>query len=198
MSLQNLGDQMTLYRSQSLLAALAGSLALATAVAAQDKEAKPAAAPAAAPSATASPQETGALPSQQQAPGWAVQCANPGKGLSCRASQTIIVAKTRKLLAQISVSKPEAGKDAAMMLQLPLGLYNPAGVTLSVDDQKPEVLPIQTCDAKGCYAGAPVTAERLSALSKGTKLSIAIQDLNKKQIAIPVPLKGFEDAFKKL
>jgi invasion protein IalB len=193
-------------RSPTVLAILSASLALSAPALAQDKDQKPQAAPAATPPsaapaaapAKASPQETGALPARNEAPGWAVQCANPGKGLSCRASQTIVVAKSRKLLAQVSVSKPEAGKDAAMMLHLPLGLYNPAGVTLTVDDQKPEVLPIQTCDAKGCYAGTAVTADRLSSMSKGTKLNIAVQDLNKKQITIPVPLKGFEDAFKKL
>ncbi len=170
---------------------------------AQEKDSKPNAkpdvqAPAAAGAKAEAPKETGALPKEQQAPGWAVQCANPGKGLACRASQTVIMAKTRQLLTGVSVTKPEAGKDAAMMLHLPLGLFNPAGVTLTVDDQKAETLAIQTCDAKGCYAGAAMTPERMAAMSKGTKLSVTFQDLNKKPITIPVPLKGFEDAFKKL
>jgi invasion protein IalB len=35
-------------------------------------------------------------------------------------------------------------------------------------------------------------------MSKGTKLSVVFQDLKKQQIVVPVPLKGFEAALKKL
>ncbi len=85
-----------------------------------------------------------------------------------------------------------------MLIHLPHGLFNPAGVTLGVDDQKPEKLQIQTCDAKGCYAGAPITADRLAAMSKGKTLNVVFQDLKKKKITVPVPLKGFDVAYKKL
>jgi invasion protein IalB len=127
-----------------------------------------------------------------------VNCDNSGKGLECKASQTIVMAKTRQLLLAVSVSRPAGGKDGAMLIQLPHGLFNPAGVTLSVDDQKGEALQIQTCDAKGCYAGAPITPDRLAAMSKGIKLNVVFQDLKKQNITVPVPLKGFEDAYKKL
>ena len=127
-----------------------------------------------------------------------MQCSNTGKGMECKAHQTIVMTKTRQLLLAVSVSKPAEGKDGAMLLHLPHGLFNPAGVTLAVDEPKAEVLQIQTCDAKGCYAGAPITPEKLAAMSKGTKLNVVFQDLKKQQITVPVPLKGFEDAYKKL
>ena len=71
-------------------------------------------------------------------------------------------------------------------------------MTVAIDDGKPETLQIQTCDAKGCYAGAPLTQEKLGAMSKGQKLNVVFQDLKKQKITVPVPLKGFEDAYKKL
>lgn len=198
-----MGEIMPDRRFHICLAAVLWSLTGATIAAAQEKPKDPKpAAPAVAAPAPAAPAAPAAQPAprqaEQKAPGWTVQCSNPGKGLACKASQTVIMAKTRQLLVAVSVSKPEAGKDAAMLLHLPLGLFNPAGVTLGVDDQKAEALQIQTCDAKGCYAGASVTAERLAAMSKGTKLQVVFQDLQKKPISIPVPLQGFEDAFKKL
>lgn len=134
----------------------------------------------------------------QQPPGWTVQCTNPGAGLVCKAMQTIVLAKTRQLLISAAISKPAGSGNAAMLLQLPHGLYNPAGVTVAIDAAQPQTLQIQTCDAQGCYAGAPLTPEQLAAMKAGTKLNVVFQDLKKQRITVPVPLKGFEEAFKKL
>jgi invasion protein IalB len=112
--------------------------------------------------------------------------------------QTIVLAETRQLLLSVAVSKPEGDKGAAMLLHLPLGLFNPAGATMGIDDAAPEALQIQTCDNQGCYAGAALTPDKLAAMSKGTKLNVTFQDLKKQKIVVPVPLKGFEAAFKKL
>ena len=101
-------------------------------------------------------------------------------------------------MLSISVSKPTGGKNAAMLLQLPHGLFNPAGVAMGIDGAKPETLAIQTCDAKGCYAGAPITPDKLTAMSKGSKLNVTFQNLKKQKIVVPVPLKGFAEAYKKL
>jgi len=134
----------------------------------------------------------------QKAPGWSVRCTNPGKGLICKATQTIVLGKKRKLLLSISVSKPTEGKNAAMLLRLPLRLFNPAGVVMGVDGAKAETLAIQTCDAKGCYVGAQVTPDRLAAMNKGAKLNVTFQNLKRQKIVVPVPMKGFAEAYKKL
>lgn len=174
-------------------------LALVGAAHAQNKPKPPALSTPSAPA-----QSSPAVPAQpppsgeQQSPGWTVQCVNPGTGLECKALLTLAVAKTRQLLLSVSVSKPAEGKDGAMLIQLPHGLFNPAGVMLAVDDQKAETLQIQTCDAKGCYAGAPIPPEKLTTMAKGNKLNITVQDLKKQPITVPVPLKGFEEAYKKL
>jgi invasion protein IalB len=137
-------------------------------------------------------------PAQPPAQAWSVDCADTGQGLACKAVQTIVLAETRQLLLSVAVSKPEGDKGAAMLLHLPLGLFNPAGATMGIDDAAPEALQIQTCDNQGCYAGAALTPDKLAAMSKGTKLNVTFQDLKKQKIVVPVPLKGFEAAFKKL
>jgi invasion protein IalB len=135
---------------------------------------------------------------KQAPPGWTVRCDNAGQGLVCKAIQTIVLAKTRQLLLSAAVSKPSGSPDGALLLQLPHGLFNPAGVTVAVDAAKPEMLQIQTCDVKGCYAGMPVKPEQLAAMKTGTKLNVVFEDLKKQKITVPVPLKGFDEAFKKL
>jgi invasion protein IalB len=144
------------------------------------------------------PMEKSENPGKQRPPGWTVQCANRGASLECKANQTIVTAKTRQVLLAVSVSKPAGGQDLAMLVQLPHGLFNPAGVTVGVDGAVPETLQIQTCDAKGCYAGLAVTADKLAAMSKGTKLNVTFQDLKKQPITVPVSLNGLGEAVKKL
>jgi invasion protein IalB len=131
-------------------------------------------------------------------PGWSVRCDNEGQGLVCKAVQTVLLAKTRQRLISVSISKPGKGKKAPMLLQLPHGLFNPAGVTVRVDKAKPQKLEIQTCDANGCYAGTTLTPDVLAAMSKGGRLGVVFQDLKKQNITVPVSLKGFGEAFKKL
>lgn len=133
-----------------------------------------------------------------QAPGWSVTCENPGQGLSCKATQTIVLAKTRQLLLKISVSKPAENENTTMLLHVPHGIYNPAGVTITVEGEKPETLPIQTCNVQGCYAATVISPARLSVFKQGGKLNVVFQDLNKKEVSVPVPLTGFVEAYQKL
>ena len=132
------------------------------------------------------------------APGWSVTCADGGKGLACKATQTVVLAKTRQLVLAVSVSKPAGGTGTAILLHLPHGLFIPAGVTMDIDDQQAEMLAIQTCDPKGCYAGAPVAPDKLAAMSKGAKINVTFRDLKNQKVTVPVPLNGFEAAYKKL
>jgi len=180
-----------LFRDAGLrVAVVLAILTCAAAVRAQEPKQK---APAAAPDQQAAPQDA-----PQAAPGWAVRCTNAGQGLVCKAVQAIVLAKTRQLLLSVAVNKPAGSQNAALLVQLPHGIFNPAGVTVRIDEEKPEQLQIQTCDAKGCYAGMAVTPEKQAAMFKGAKLNVAFQNLKKQSITVPVPLKGFEAAFKKL
>jgi hypothetical protein len=49
---------------------------------------------------------------------------------------------------------PADTKAPVIMIQTPLDLFLPAGVTLSVDGGNPVPFELQTCNVKGCYAGA--------------------------------------------
>ena len=84
------------------------------------------------------------------------------------------------------------------MLHLPHGLFLPAGITVQIDQGKVENLVVQTCDDKGCYAGAPIAKDMLATMQKAEKLIVTFQDLQKQTITVPMPLAGFAEAYQKL
>lgn len=177
----------------ALLAAAMLSLVLSAGAAAQESKPQKRPARPVQQAAPAAPQDT-----QKAKAGWTVHCGNAGQGLVCKAVQSVALVKTGQFVASVTVSKPAADKNGRILLRIPLGVFNPAGVTMSVDDGKPEALQIQTCDAKGCYAGGLITPEKLAAMRKGAALKLVFQNLQKKAITVPVPLKGFEAAYAKL
>ncbi len=164
-------------------AAMLGMLALAGAAPALAEEGEAAPAPAAA---------------QQPAANWAVPCDGQAGAIDCRVVQTLMVKGTRQILLAVTVRRPDKAADPAMLVRLPHGLYLPAGVTLQIDEGKPEAHVVQTCDNRGCYAGLPIPKAMLAALSKGQKLSVVVQDTNKRAITMTMGLQGFADAFAKL
>ena len=134
----------------------------------------------------------------QPGPSWAVQCGNAGKEFACTAYQTIAVRKSGQRLLMVSVTRPEGGKGPAMLIHLPHGLFLPAGVSLKVGEGKPKALVVQTCDAKGCYAGAALDKDQVSAMHSGKDLTVGFQNLEKKPLSIAMPLAGFAAAYAKL
>lgn len=131
-------------------------------------------------------------------PGWAVTCENAGSGLQCQALQTIAMRQTGQRLISVSVRRNPDETSAAMLLHLPHGLFLPAGLKVKIDDGKTRELPVQTCDARGCYAGMGASETEIAAMQKGMTLAVSFQNLEKKTITVNVPLAGFTAAYNKL
>jgi hypothetical protein len=72
------------------------------------------------------------------------------------------------------------------------------GTKLQVDDAKATSLPIQTCEATGCYASAPIAPDLLAGLKSGKQLKVSFQNLAKETITIPMPLTDFAAAYDKI
>jgi invasion protein IalB len=85
-----------------------------------------------------------------------------------------------------------------MMIQVPVGLYLPAGLNLQVDEGKPQPVPLQTCDLKGCYAGMQISPELLATLKAGKRLSMTFENLAKNNVTVPLVLDNFAEAFQKI
>src|SRR3954464_7682823 len=97
------------------------------------------------------------------------------------------------------IFKPLSNNDYfARVTKLPVGLNIPAGAKLQVDDGKAVDLPVQTCEARGCYAGAAVAPELLAAMKAGKQLKVSFQNLNKETLTVPLPLADFAAAYEKI
>ena len=131
---------------------------------------------------------------------WNVTCqsAPNDKGLNCRMSRAVVLKEKRKLLLRVTVSLPAETKKPVMLIQLPHGLYLPAGAKLGIDDKKTKQLVLQTCDQKGCYAASPIPDEQLAAMKKGQRLKVIFQNLQKKPITVAMSLDGFTKAYKQM
>jgi invasion protein IalB len=175
----------------------------AGAPAAQPKPAAPRTAPPTAQAPAAQPPQTpqGQQPQgQQPGPGWISRCMSDGRQtqVDCAVEQSAVVTNTGQLVASIVVRVPHDTRQPMMMIQVPVGLYLPAGVNIQVDEAKPLLFPLQTCDQKGCYAAAPLPQETLAAMKSGKKLGVIFQNLQKENITVPMPLENFAEAYQKI
>jgi len=151
------------------------------------------AAPAAAADATATP----AAP---PANAWATNCSATERAgpLECSIVQRVVLQRTGQLLAMVSIRLPSDSHNPAMLVQTPLGLYLPAGVSLKIDNNTDISLALQTCDNGGCYAGTTVSSAMLSQMRKGHSMTVTFQNISKQDVAIPVALAGFAGAYDKV
>ncbi len=178
---------------------------LATPIAAQ----KPAQAAAQPPAAAAQPPADQPLSDQagqgprfnlQPGAGWSSKCTSESRetAVECSIEQTVVVAGSGQFLASVVIRIATDTHQPVMMIQVPVGLYLPAGLTLQIDDEKPEPVALQTCDLKGCYAGMPVAAEMIAAMKAGKLFKITLQNMAKKNISVPLSLANFADAYQKI
>lgn len=152
----------------------------------------PAPAPAAPAPAPPGPQVAGA-----SASGWTTSCSSLSRQGSqdCTISQSVQLARTGQVVARVSVRVPGDTRAAALLIELPLGLYLPAGVRVQIDEGKPADLPFQTCQAQGCMVLAPIEAEMLAALKAGQQMSLAAQLAGREPLSLSLPLEGFAPSF---
>jgi len=141
-----------------------------------------------------------AAPANAAPPGWAARCTSTSRDapLECAIEQTAVLTKTGQLIVLVNIRVTSDTHTPVALVQLPLGLNLPTGAKLQVDDGKSLDLQIQTCESRGCYAGAPVPSDMLGALKAGKQLNISFQTLAKETIKIPMPLTDFTAAYDKI
>lgn len=147
-------------------------------------------------------QASGAPPSQASsesaaaAPAWVTHCgsATRAAAVECSMEQRVLTTDTHQLLAMFSVRIPADTRAPVLMIQLPLGLYLPAGITLQVDQDTAIEMPVQTCDNAGCYAGAPLSGEFSTKLQRGQTLRLGFQNLSRTKLDVTMTLDGFGPA----
>ena len=134
---------------------------------------------------------------------WGVNCP-PQAGntkLTCILSQSIVVAKSRKVFLSVSVRKTPAKilPEAYMaVVRLPHGLNLGKGVQYQIDDQALRNLPLFTSSAKGVFARTGLSDKAVMLLQKGKKLTIKFSARGGRKISVPMSLQGFAAGFEKV
>jgi invasion protein IalB len=155
-------------------------------------------------SKTAPPAAQAAAPPAADAPaaqpGWAVRCSSPSREapMECAMEQQAVQSKTGQLVALVNIRVPADTHTPIAAVQLPLGLNLPAGAKIQIDDGKVVDMQIQTCEARGCFAGGPIAPDLLAALKSGKQLKLSFQNLAKETMTIPMPLADFAAAYDKI
>lgn len=140
--------------------------------------------------------ETGEQTSLPQRKAWSSNCSSAERQArpECAIAQRVVTT-SGQLVGSVTLRMPADSKEPVVMIQIPLGLFLPAGVTLDVDATDPQTFPLQTCNANGCYAGFPLSPGMLERMFKGEKLNVTFQYLDRKNVTLPMSLVGFTEAF---
>jgi invasion protein IalB len=132
-------------------------------------------------------------------PVWVVSCDNNQGRLDCRAGQTVFIKPTGQRLLSVAVRVPADTKKPVLLLQVPLGVYLPAGASLEIGKAGAKTLPFRGCDQAGCLAQYAITDEEIASMAKGADLTISVQNQNRKPaFTVTVPVTGFAAAYAKV
>ena len=162
------------------------------------KSAQPAPAPA--PAAPGDNANGAAAANTPSPPGWVARCGSVSRDapLECAIEQNAVLPRTGQLVIAVNIRVPADTHTPSVLIQLPLGLNIPGGAKLQVDDAQATDLQIQTCEARGCYAGTAIAPELLAAMKSGKQLKVSFQNLNKETLTVPLPLADFAAAYDKI
>jgi invasion protein IalB len=165
------------------------------AVAQTDRQKQPQPAPAAAP---ATPEQAAPGEAAPPQPTWRVYCSNVPGGFDCRASQTLVNKNTGQRLLTLVVRTAPDAKKPMMLIQVPLGTYLPAGVTLQIGKDAGKKLPLESCNQEGCLTEYPVTDAEIAAMQHGADVAVLVRDVTKAPATFRVPGLGFAEAYSKM
>ena len=130
---------------------------------------------------------------------WVVNCSDNRGTLDCRAAQQVVIKTTGQRLLAVAVRVPPDTKKPVLMLQVPLGVYLPAGASLQIGKDEAKTLPFKGCDQGGCVAEYAITEPEIAAMTKGSDLTVSVQNQNQQPaFTITVPVTGFAAAYAKV
>ena len=151
------------------------------------------------------PAPQGAAPAQsgQQQPRppaiWVVSCDDNNGKLDCRAGQSVFIKNTGQRILSVAVRVPPDTKKPVMLIQVPLGVYLPAGASLQIGEDEAKTLPFKGCDRGGCVAEYAITEAEIAAMTKGASLKLSVQNQSQQPaFTLTVPATGFAAAYAKV
>jgi len=122
---------------------------------------------------------------------WQKLCFKPGGAkMVCRTAISGTFA-TGQTAVRVYVTEREGDSVARLQLFLPVGLYMPPGVKLSVDKGTAHKIPFTWCLTNTCIAGDAAKPALLRELEAGKNLTVEVVDTNLVAVTTSLPLGQF-------
>ena len=122
---------------------------------------------------------------------WQKLCFKPGGAkMVCRTTISGTFA-TGQTAVRVYVTEREGDSVARLQLFLPVGLYMPPGVKLSVDKGMAHKIPFTWCLTNTCIAGDTAKPALLRELEAGKNLTLEVVDTNLVAVTTSLPLGQF-------
>ncbi|TAI64585.1 invasion-associated locus B family protein [Bradyrhizobium sp. Leo170] len=127
---------------------------------------------------------------------WEKVCFKPGGAkMVCRTTISGTF-NTGQTAVRVYLTEREDNSGARLQLFLPVGLYLPAGATLTVDQGTTYRLPFTWCLTNTCIAGDLANPHLLHDMDSGQKLFLQVVDTNLLSVKTALPLDQFATARK--
>ena len=125
---------------------------------------------------------------------WVVRCVAGDNGRICEVVQNI-QAQGQGLIASVAVGRADAKAPLRLVVQLPAGVWLPAGVKVQVSEKaKPLPLVFTRCP-QGCFAEAELDAASVQALKAAAGAgSFSFEDGARRPVTLPLSFKGLAPA----
>lgn len=141
---------------------------------------------------------------------WVVRCevldaAGEPKGRAtgttrktCFIVQNLVLKDKNQRVLLVAVAHAPDRQSPVAVFTLPLGIFLPAGVALSIDGAPARRYQVQRCVASGCKLQILLEPPLLKQFRDGIKAEVTIRDGQGTPITLPVSLRGFTAALQSL
>lgn len=120
-------------------------------------------------------------------PLWNKVCGANGP---CAVEQFVVALPQKAVMVHVQFSTTDKPEQTRLLLQVPLGVLLPPGVTLSIDGSAPIALPFERCTPQGCVVSAVLDKTALAKFTGGKVLTVHYVLTEKATRDFPVKLDG--------
>jgi Invasion protein B, involved in pathogenesis len=146
--------------------------------------------------AIAGPAWAQATPAPSGVTNWPTSCGSATRSapVICTATAAAFIRETGQKMLEARL-RTSPGQPARLFVVGPFGIAVRQPFILSLDGTELARAQVYTCEQDGCYADVEMTEDLVGQLSAATTLTVTFTRLNGEQVAVPLPLDGFAQAY---
>lgn len=124
---------------------------------------------------------------------WRARCVTPPGAIrhQCSIQFRVFNKEPRRQVLNVTIGFFGKNRAPGAVFNVPIGVYLPAGLTLSVPGAQIVRIVYDQCTPKACRAPLVLTPEMIAAMKKAERGDVTIQDSRRKPVKLPLSLKGF-------